>query len=597
MSDQDGPDDSDREEELEENFEEDLDDNLEEKFEEDEIVDLKDEDDFDIEEKPIGRLVGKTQISEARVLIESDKVERTSYLVVYGKKRERGERDYKLLTISSIWNDSQGLKADLQVIGERPTRPFDVGAKVYLAKDEQIRKVLGIENPPDKSIALGKLLGYDFKVNLMVKDFGRVFITGRSGSGKSYTMGVLCEEFMKKGVPVVILDRHGEYGSLKIKSEDDGAGESPFINNIIEFSDLSINKGADVDIEYLFSLGESDIVAPNLCAIINMRGLSLEAQESLAGRLLKKLYKASTSRKIPPFYLFLDEAHLFAGKKSTETCETVKLFSQEGRKFGANMVIGTQRPQLLDTTIRAQAGTWVVHCLSDVNDVNITIHSAEDLSKEHRTDISGLDKGEAIISGEAVSGIPLFVKVRKRETQHGGIGFNALDYLSEQTVEDLQKRKQRILGNKSEAELEAGKEIFMEVLGDKSRDELLDMVSELKMKVRNLENEVSTWKERFEKIEEKKGIISSDMPVDERIKELQTDLTVWKEKYKALKNKVEAGGSDGGGGISEEALQKIHQLEKYTKELEAKLNETIAEKDQAIRIAEKTIAEYKKLRR
>jgi hypothetical protein len=557
------------------------------------------QDDYDPElGKPIGRLTGKTQISEAKVLIESDKVERTSYLVIYGKKDDQGKRDYKLMTISSIWNDSQGMKAELKVVGERPTRPFEVGSKVYLAKDEQIRGILGIENPPEKSVALGKLLGYDFKVNLLVKDFGRVFITGRSGSGKSYTMGVLCEEFMRKGIPLVILDRHGEYGSLKIKSDDKGGGESEFIDNIIEFSDLSINKGADVDIEYLFSLSEKDIVAPNLCTIINMRGLSLEAQETLAGRLLKKLYKASTSRKIPPFYLFLDEAHLFAGKKSTETCETVKLFSQEGRKFGANLVLGTQRPQLLDTTIRAQSGTWVVHCLSDVNDVNITIRSSEDLSKEHTNDISGLDRGEGIISGEAVSGIPLFVKVRKRTTQHGGIGFNALDYLSEQTVEDLQNRKQRILGNKSSAELEAGKEMFSEILGDKSRDELLDMVSDLKQKVKNLEDEVNTWKERFEKIEEEKGIVSPDMPVDERIKEMQTELKVWKEKYKSLKNRVEEGEEAGGGeGISKEAEQKIQQLEKYTRELEAKLNQTIKEKDKAISIAEKTIKEYKKLKK
>lgn len=49
--------------------------------------------------------------------------------------------------------------------------------------------------------------------------------------------------------------------------------------------------------------------------------------------IIKKLYDVSTTRKIPPFYLFLDEAHLFAGKKQTETCEVVKLFAQEGRKI------------------------------------------------------------------------------------------------------------------------------------------------------------------------------------------------------------------------------------------------------------------------
>ncbi|TFF92627.1 MAG: DUF853 family protein, partial [Promethearchaeota archaeon] len=216
----------------------------------------KDEDIGGTEEKPVGRLTGKTELSSATLLIESKEVERTSYLTIYkdDKKAKKNEdTDYFILSIAKIWNDSDGMKADLTVVGDRPKRPFEVGSKVYLAKEQQIRKLLGIDNPPEKSVALGKLLGYDFDVNLLIKDFGRVFITGRSGSGKSYTMGVLCEEFMAKGIPVVILDRHGEYGSLKIAGEDEGGAESEFIDNIIEFSDLSINKGADIDIEYLFS--------------------------------------------------------------------------------------------------------------------------------------------------------------------------------------------------------------------------------------------------------------------------------------------------------------------------------------------------------
>ncbi|TFF97628.1 MAG: DUF87 domain-containing protein [Promethearchaeota archaeon] len=565
----------------------------------------KDDIELDIDQKPVGRLVGKTKIASAKILIEDKRVERTTYLCIYGERKDDGTRDYYVMSIGKIWNDSQGLKAELNVVGERPPRPFEVGSKVFLAKNKQIIDLLGINNPQEKSVALGELLGYNFEVNLLVKNFGRVFVTGRSGSGKSYTMGVLCEELMDKGIPLVILDRHGEYGSLKI---DANGGESEYIDAIIEFSDLSINKGADIDIEYLFSLDEKDIVAPNLCSIVNMRGISLEAQETLAGRLLKKLYKASTSRKIPPFYLLLDEAHLFAGKKSSETSDTVRLFSQEGRKFGANLVLGTQRPQLLDTTIRAQAGTWVVHHLTDVNDVKITISSAEDLTSAHKSDISGLDQGEGIISGEAVSGIPLFVKVRKRKTQHGGMGFNALDFLSEKTIEELKQRKSRILQNKSPEQLEAGKEMFEEVLGDKTRNELLDMVAELKQKVKKLETEVETWKGKYEQLKEGGALassesagaeeaISSDLPED--VKELQMDLKVWKEKYKALKKKVEAGGEQPAqeAGISKEAERKIENLKKYTQELEQKLNKLKTEKDEAIRIAEETIKEYKKLKR
>ena len=276
----------------------------------------KSEDKKDQEEKPVGRLFGKTTAYEVTMQIQDPTVERNTYLVIYGEKKD-GKKLHYVLSIDDMYSDSTGIIANLLVLGERPKRPFEVGAEVYKAKDDQIKKLLGILNPPEESIALGKLVGYPFEVNLLVKNFGRIFITGKSGSGKSYTMGVLCEEFMKKGIPVVILDRHGEYGSLKVAATEDGTegGQSEFVDKIVEFADLKINKGGDVDVEYLFSLEASDIVAPNLCTIVNMRGMELNVQEMIAGKLLKKLYQASTSRKIPPFYLFLDEAHLFAGKK------------------------------------------------------------------------------------------------------------------------------------------------------------------------------------------------------------------------------------------------------------------------------------------
>jgi len=440
------------------------------------------------------------------VLFEIPSVERNNYLVVYGEKDEEGKKPYYVLYITEMWTDEKGRQAKLGVLGERPKKPFEIGSDVFMAKEDQISKILGIFNPPEESLSLGKLIGYPYEVYLLIKNFGRIFITGKSGSGKSYTMGVLCEEFLKKGIPVVILDRHGEYGSLKVAGEDLPEGESEFVDSIIEFSDLKKNKGGDVDIEYLFSLKPSDIVASNLCTVVNLNGMALEVQEAIAGKLLKKLYDASTTRSIPPFYLFLDEAHLFAGKKQTETCEVVKLFAQEGRKFGANIVIGTQRPQLLDTTIRAQAGTWVVHNLSDIRDIGITISSAEDLSNENKSDISGLDKGQAIICGEAVKGIPLFVKIRKRKTKHGGVSFNPLDFLSKQTVEELQKRKERLLGGKSADELETGKSMFEEMLVPKKAADYLDEIAALKVRIQELEDEVARLKQKVADVKEGKEI-------------------------------------------------------------------------------------------
>lgn len=585
----------------------------------------------------IGRLTGKTTIHTVQIVFSNPDVERNSYFVIYGDKK--GAEPYFILHLVDMWSDSKGMRGTLYVLGERPSKPFDVGIEVFLASEKQITKLLGIYNPPEKSVSLGKLIGYPFDVNLLVKNFGRIFITGKSGSGKSYTMGVLCEEFLRKGIPVVILDRHGEYGSLKVANEEidkqketpasfqaksrvcpwcgEGVSEkateckhcgkslesemleeaktkdpsaSEFVDNIIEFSDLKMNPSADIDIEYLFSLGPKDIVAPRLCSIINLRGLDLEVQEVIAGKLLKKLYLASTSGQIPPFYLFLDEAHLFAGKKQTETCEVVKLFAQEGRKFGANIVIGTQRPQLLDTTIRAQAGSWVVHNLSDVRDIGITISSAEDLSKENKDDISGLDKGQAIICGECVSGIPLFVKVRKRTTKHGGVGFNVLDFLSEQTIDGLQKRKDRILGKKSADELAVGKTVYQEMMVPKTATDYLEENAKLKRRISELEDELSTLKEKYASLETGAGTAVFSGDEGERIQDLVTEVNVWKEKYNYLKQMSESEQPVS----SEDSSELMLDYKNKIIELEAELKKYKGKFTNAMLLAEKTLRELKK---
>ncbi|GAG85599.1 unnamed protein product, partial [marine sediment metagenome] len=258
---------------------------------------MSDEENYNkqVKEDKVGNLLGKTTTHSVQVQFSDPTIERNTYFVIYGEKDEEGIRTYYVLNIEKLWSESKGMLADLKVCGDRPKRPFEIGSEVYRASEMQITKLLGIYNLPEESVSLGKLIGYPFYVNLLVKNFGRIFVTGKSGSGKSYTMGVLCEEFMKKGIPIVILDRHGEYGSLKVLAgeSEDSEGikkESVFVNSIIEYSDLSVNKGGDIDVEYLFSLDPTDIVAPHLCTIINMRGMDLNVQEMVAGKLLKKLY-------------------------------------------------------------------------------------------------------------------------------------------------------------------------------------------------------------------------------------------------------------------------------------------------------------------
>jgi predicted RNase H-like nuclease (RuvC/YqgF family) len=238
-----------------------------------------------------------------------------------------------------------------------------------------------------------------------------------------------------------------------------------------------------------------------------------------------------------------------------------------------------------------------VHNLTDVRDIDVTISSAEDLTRSNKTDIQGLEKGEGILCGEAIKGIPLFVKVRKRTTAHGGVGFNPLDYLSEHTVEELQKRKSKILGEKTANELETGKTIFEEITAPKTSAEYLDEIAALKVKIKELEDEIEQLKTRIIDVEEggETPLSIEHITGDDAIEDLQTELKVWKEKYNYLKGTMENPESALPSGEGSGEL--ILELQNKTIELDAQLMNYKSKYTDAILLAEKAINELKKRQR
>ena len=77
-------------------------------------------------------------------------------------------------------------------------------------------------------------------------------VLAKSGSGKSYCTAILLEELLLKRIPIVVIDPHGEYASLKYPNPKDkenmlrfGVEAQGFLKQIQEFSpDLQINSDA-----------------------------------------------------------------------------------------------------------------------------------------------------------------------------------------------------------------------------------------------------------------------------------------------------------------------------------------------------------------
>ena len=103
-----------------------------------------------------------------------------------------------------------------------PRKSPNPGAKVCLADDQMLRQILNRKQPQEMGAAhIGSLLLREAGAVPIVLDVKELVSThmailAGTGSGKSYTAGVLVEELLlpHNRAAVLILDPHGEYGTL-----------------------------------------------------------------------------------------------------------------------------------------------------------------------------------------------------------------------------------------------------------------------------------------------------------------------------------------------------------------------------------------------
>lgn len=137
----------------------------------------------------------------------------------------------------------------------QPKSTFSRNEKVFKADQAFIMDTLGLKSG---GVHLGMLDGRNIPVYLRKEELiqKHCSILAKTGSGKSYTAGVLIEELLEKNVPLLIIDPHGEYIALKYenRSEEerkqmDKFGISPkgYASKVIVYtpSNFSINPTAD----------------------------------------------------------------------------------------------------------------------------------------------------------------------------------------------------------------------------------------------------------------------------------------------------------------------------------------------------------------
>jgi DNA helicase HerA-like ATPase len=162
--------------------------------------------------------------SHGRVLCQLDDLKRKSDLDLdragaLGRGTDTPIHE-NLLGVARIigYRDGQGLV-------KVPTIPFRPGAPVFLAEEPLIAEVLGLKRHSNSGAYVGLLRNHGLRVELDINQLVQrhVSVLAKTGGGKSYLLGVLIEELLRHRVTCVIIDPHGEYGSLRHPAEKNGA--------------------------------------------------------------------------------------------------------------------------------------------------------------------------------------------------------------------------------------------------------------------------------------------------------------------------------------------------------------------------------------
>ncbi len=182
--------------------------------------------------------------------------------------------------------------------------------------------------------------------------------------------------------------------------------------------DLQGNVKADLD-----SLVGEWIGHEKPVSVFDVSALPSEMLPTIVGTMLRVIYDVLFwAQDLPvggrqqPILVVIDEAHLFVPEgEDSPAHRTLSAIAKEGRKYGVGLLLVSQRPSELDSTVLSQCGSLIAMRLTNASDrskVPDDLGGLVDLLPSLRT-------GEGIFLGEIM---PIPTRVRVREAYNKPIG-------------------------------------------------------------------------------------------------------------------------------------------------------------------------------
>ena len=141
-----------------------------------------------------------------------------------------------------------------------------------------------------------------------------------------------------------------------------------------------------------------------------------EVLANVIGRKLLSFARKETFRD-KPVLVIVDEAHNFLGKRVGAEDHSTKLdafemIAKEGRKYGLNICLTTQRPRDITEGVLSQMGTLLVHRLTNDRDREVVERACGEIDRSAASFLPNLKQGEIALVGVDFP-IPMTIQIDK----------------------------------------------------------------------------------------------------------------------------------------------------------------------------------------
>lgn len=271
-----------------------------------------------------------------------------------------------------------------------------------------IREKTGGKLPADRIVLGG---GIEFPLEIV---YNKMFITGKTGSGKSWTCGVLMEEFERTGLQFVCWDALDAHSGLS---------QLPGVEAIAPQEDQTIDMPAFIN--RLKNSGKS--------VVINLMGLSLGRQQQLVGdycsALLESSFKDDRGNRKSLMTIF-EECQDFVPQQGRPlSFEPIVRLCKLGRALGFGVTMISQRPAAVNKEALSQASIYLIHNVIQFRDLKaleeqMGFGSDRALIKRITAGIASAKSGECVAFSPDFfrdQGYIVIGKIRgDRRVDHGG---------------------------------------------------------------------------------------------------------------------------------------------------------------------------------